>query len=121
MKRGFLFLILLLAAILLAACGTSGDGADTTNTPETEVPRVTLIDAEHGDDYVIVRTDVKGDYAYEMSVLLQNAVKEATGVTLALRTDWYKDNYGFAPQPHEILDGDILYAVIRRQLDKPVA
>jgi|GEM_PF-834492 len=106
MKKWLVCLIALALCAALASCRTEKTPDAGTETPETEAAaRVTLIDAASGTDYVIVRTDVKGDYEYEMSVRLQNAVKEATGTELALRTDWYKDSYGFAPTAHEILVG----------------
>lgn len=106
MKKRILAIGMILLAVLLASCNSGGKpDTDTGDMTEAPLPDVTLVSAQAGQDYVIVRSDVKGEYAYGKARELQQAIEEACGVELALKTDWYKDTNGFPPQAHEILLG----------------
>ena len=106
MKKLNAIVCALLAAGLLVSCD-SGETPAEESTETTAAPAVmkTLMSASVGSDYSIVRSDVDHYGELDCSKTLQAAIQESIGIKLALKTDWYKENMGTPPQPHEILMG----------------
>jgi len=106
MKKWLLTAGALLLALSLAACTPGGTPSDTTSdAQEDNAPLVTLISDTVGADYQIVRTDENGNYALDQVRQIRDAIEAETGVSIPLKTDWYKDTAGNPPKAREILVG----------------
>lgn len=82
---------------------------ETTEPTETSAPETVrsdvLVSAETGQDYVLIRGDRSGDTEQALLRTLHDAILAQTGVDLAVKTDWYRDDKGAPPQSREILLG----------------
>ena len=107
MKKRTALLCAILCALAIAGC----DSSETPPAQETEntapaAPLKTLISAETGSDYILVRSDiVSTGTSLDLAQRIRDTIKEATGVSPALKTDWYKETMGTVPQAREILIG----------------
>lgn len=110
MKKRVALLSALFLILSLASCDSDDPKTPTdTDSIETTAPATerTLISADTGTDYVIVRADTDGGTAaLTLSQSVRSAIEEATGTAPALKTDWYKNGMGTVPQAHEILIGE---------------
>ena len=104
----------ILAVVICSAAAVSCDSVpdpapETTEfsvTSAVETVSDVLISADTGQDYVLIRGDSSGDGEQELLRSLYAAILLETGVDLAVKTDWYRDDKGAPPQAREILLGE---------------
>ncbi len=114
MKRFLVLLFALLFAVLaMTACGDSTDPAvaETTAPPETEVPPSDMEIIKDGTaNYTIIRPEKTDDATIDAATELMNKLRQYTGVTLRLSTDWIKPGDEDNADTLEILVGRTGYS-----------
>ena len=123
-KKSFsLLLSLLMLLALLCGCGESGEVTDTTTAaPDTTTEITTTAPVEELPTELNIVTDGKANYALvrdedadtagievAQARLLMNQIKDLTGATVKLGTDWVKRGSELDSSTYEILIGMTAY------------
>ena len=102
---------LAIAVSLLAGCGPESEPqtttAENTTVEETEAPPPEKIVYAGGENaYTIIRSDKSSDDITDVALRLKTAIKNKTGVELALKTDLIAPKAGYEDTPYEIVVGE---------------
>ena len=98
-KRLLLGILLLMLAVILAACGETEP--EVPEEPEIQSLKIT----EAGlSDYWVIRSDFSKDTVTKASVKVRKTIGEITGAELGITTDWDKN----PTYEHEIIVGETL-------------
>ncbi len=88
-KTTVFFAVFLAAVMLFSSCGGHGNGDDVRSTAEstgTSMPDVAIV-SDGKSKFTIIRSDYDTDEA-KLAVTLRNAIRDETGVTLPIKTDF---------------------------------
>jgi endonuclease/exonuclease/phosphatase family metal-dependent hydrolase len=103
-------LLMLVLPLLFSSCDAKNDPADSSTNDETTVMESTLKIVEDGRAvFTVVYPDEPGAELYARIRNMVDAIKEATGATLKLKSDFISWNTVRDPEAYEILVGRTNY------------
>lgn len=111
MKKLFSILLVILLTISLVACGSNGNGSDTTpadavTTPTEETTAGTGPEFLLNAKLKIVRSEFITDQTIVDAMnYLRDAIEASCGFMASLSDDWYRESSGLVPYEYEILIG----------------